>query len=200
MPDDPTTQDPAPAEPAPQPQHNDPVTGGTPEPDWKAQARKWEERAKVNSAAAKKLAELEASQQTEQQKAEARAAAAEARAAAAVESIAAARLEAALTGLVADPGAVVADLNVRKFLGEDGEPDAEKIAALKARYAAMAPQGPRAPAVNPAQGNGLPVKTLAEQIADAEGRRDETRGRRETAESMRLKSRQLLASQRQGPQ
>lgn len=39
------------------------------EPDWKAEARKWEQRAKENTAAAKKLAELEAAQATEQEKA-----------------------------------------------------------------------------------------------------------------------------------
>lgn len=50
-------------------------TGGKPEPDWKAEARKWETRAKENSAAAKKLAEIEEAKKTEEQKAtEARAA------------------------------------------------------------------------------------------------------------------------------
>src|SRR5690625_4339032 len=36
--------------------------------DWKAEARKWEQRAKENSAAAKRLAELEEAAKTEEQK------------------------------------------------------------------------------------------------------------------------------------
>lgn len=189
MADDPTT-----AEPAPEPQADpvsDPEPGAKPEPDWKAQARKWEERAKQNAGAAKKLSEIEAASMTAQEQAEARAAAAEARAAAAVESIATARLEAALTGLVPDPASVVDDLNVRKFLADDGQVDAEKVAALKARYQALAPQGPRAPAVNPAQGNGQPARSMAEIIADAEKTGN-------TKKSLRLKSQQLIQLRKQG--
>jgi hypothetical protein len=48
------------------------------EPDWKAEARKWEARAKENKGAAEKLADLEESQKTEAQKLADRAAAAEA--------------------------------------------------------------------------------------------------------------------------
>lgn len=46
--------------------------------DWKAEARKWEQRAKENKAAAKELEALKQSQMTEQQKAEKRAEQAEA--------------------------------------------------------------------------------------------------------------------------
>lgn len=45
--------------------------------DWKAEARKWEARAKENAPAARKLAELEESQKSEIQKAQERAEAAE---------------------------------------------------------------------------------------------------------------------------
>jgi hypothetical protein len=48
------------------------------EPDWKAEARKWEARAKENKSAAEKLAEFEESQKTEAQRLADRAAAAEA--------------------------------------------------------------------------------------------------------------------------
>lgn len=47
------------------------------ETDWKAEARKWEQRAKENSAAQKRLAELEEASKTELQKALERAEAAE---------------------------------------------------------------------------------------------------------------------------
>ncbi len=57
--------DPAPADPAKD------------ETDWKAEARKWEGRAKENSTAATKLAEIEEAQKTEQQKLEDRASKAE---------------------------------------------------------------------------------------------------------------------------
>lgn len=59
-----------PAEPAPA----DPAKDET---DWKAEARKWESRAKENSTAATKLAEIEEAQKTEQQKLEDRATKAE---------------------------------------------------------------------------------------------------------------------------
>ncbi len=49
------------------------------ETDWKSEARKWEERAKANKAAADKLAEFEESQKTEAQKAADRAAELEAK-------------------------------------------------------------------------------------------------------------------------
>ena len=66
----------------------EPVVPAVPEPpapaepakdttDWKAEARKWEERAKENKTAATKLAEIEEAQKTEQQKLEERAAKAE---------------------------------------------------------------------------------------------------------------------------
>ena len=47
--------------------------------DWKAEARKWEQRAKENKGAADELAKLKEASMTEQQKAEARAQAAEAK-------------------------------------------------------------------------------------------------------------------------
>ena len=53
------------------------------ETDWKAEARKWEDRAKENKSAADRLAEIEAANQTEAEKAAARLAQAEKDAAAA---------------------------------------------------------------------------------------------------------------------
>lgn len=48
--------------------------------DWKAESRKWEQRAKENSTAAKRLAQIEEAQKTAEQKAAEREAAAEQRA------------------------------------------------------------------------------------------------------------------------
>ena len=50
------------------------------ETDWKAESRKWEKRARENTAAANRLAEIEEQQKTAEQKAAEREAAAEARA------------------------------------------------------------------------------------------------------------------------
>lgn len=68
---------PAPADAAPAPAPEPPAQ----ETDWRAEARKWETRAKENKSAAEKLAELEESQKTEAQKLADRAAKAEAKAA-----------------------------------------------------------------------------------------------------------------------
>lgn len=52
--------------------------------------------------------------------------------------LAAAKIEAALTGVVVDPAAVVEDLNLAKYLGEDGSVDVEAVAALREKYVAIA--------------------------------------------------------------
>jgi len=64
-----------------QPATPEPVTPAQ-ETDWKAEARKWEERAKANKTAAEKLAEIEEATKTAEQKAAERLEAAEKRAAA----------------------------------------------------------------------------------------------------------------------
>lgn len=166
---------------------------GKPEPDWKAEARKWEQRAKTNSAAAKELEQIKAAQQTAEERAQAAARAAEARAANALRQIASAEIRAALTGIVPDPATVVEDLNLDRFLDtESGEVNANAVEALRAKYQQLAPPpGPRAPAPNPAQGSGgTPPPTLAQLIAEAESKTDRTPA--ETRALLRLKARQAL--------
>jgi molecular chaperone GrpE (heat shock protein) len=154
--------------------------------DWKAEARKWEHRAKANNDAAKRLEEIEAAQRTAEEKAQHAAAEAEKRANAALERVARAELKAALTGVVSDPGSVVEDLNVSKFINESGDVDNEAVNAFKARYEGMFPQASKVPAPNPAQGtSGNPPKTIGDQIAAAEKAGD-------VREALRLKSQQLL--------
>ena len=78
----------------PEPQDDPPEPGkGEDEPDWKAEARKWEKRAKQNSDAAARLQELEDAQKTEQEKLTEKLSATEKRAADA--ELRAARLEVA---------------------------------------------------------------------------------------------------------
>ena len=77
MPED--TQQPA-DEPKTEPEPaTKPTDAPAQETDWKAEARKWEERAKANKGAADRLAEIEEASKTEAQKAAERLAAAEAK-------------------------------------------------------------------------------------------------------------------------
>jgi hypothetical protein len=95
------------------------------ETDWKAQARKWEERAKENKAAAARLAELEEANKTAEQKANERLEAAERRAA---------ELEAKATKAeVAGAAGVPADLldGPASSSAEDLQAYAEKLIAFK---------------------------------------------------------------------
>lgn len=104
----------------------------------KARAREAEKAAKAASA---ELEKLRKSQMSDQEKAVAQArdeGRAEASSAAA-QRLAGAEIKAALAGVV-PPGelaGLVDDLNLSKYISEDGEPDADKIAALRARYAAL---------------------------------------------------------------
>lgn len=54
------------------------------------------------------------------------------------EQLAAARIEAALAGLVDDPAELVEDLNLRKYVTDEGDVDIEGVAALKSRYEKLA--------------------------------------------------------------
>jgi hypothetical protein len=155
-------------------------------------SRKWEGRAKANKAKADQLDQLTASQQSAEEKA----AAAAARADRLAGQFVTAELKAALTGIVPDAAAVVGTLNHALYVTADGEIDADKVAALQATYRALAvPSGPRAPAPNPAQGNGTRQLTLTEMVAELE--RKPGRSREEQRELGRLKARQL-AQIRQG--
>lgn len=70
----PPAGNPTPTDPPTTPPVTDPVTPPTAppppaqEPDWKVEARKWEQRAKENSDAAARLAEFEEAQKTQQQR------------------------------------------------------------------------------------------------------------------------------------
>ena len=78
--------------------------------------------------------------------------AAETRATTATQRIARAEVKAALTGLVDNPDAIVEDLNMSRFVDQDGEVDTAAVSALKAKYAAFA--GRRPPRPDPSQASG----------------------------------------------
>lgn len=127
--------------------------------DWKAKAREWEKRAKThqtearrNADAARRLAAIENEKKSAEERAQERERKAEARERTASERVAKADLRAALTGIVDDPDSIIEDLSIGRFLTDDGEPDEDAIASLKARYEALRPPTTRAPKPNPAQG------------------------------------------------
>lgn len=104
---------------------------------WKAQARKHEERAKANAAAAKELEKLREQSMTDQERA-----VEEARKAARSEALAevgSARVEDAVrvaaAGRPVDVDALLEGLDRSRFLNEDGQPDRDAIAAWVDRIA-----------------------------------------------------------------
>lgn len=105
----------------------------------RARAKEADKRAKAAEA---ELEKFRKSQMSDQEKAVAQArdeGKAEATSAAA-QRLAGAEIKAALATVVADAdkrAEIIDDLNLSRYIGEDGEPDVAKIAALRDRYAAL---------------------------------------------------------------
>ncbi len=132
----------APAPPAPE------APPAPQETDWKAEAEKWKTHArkheqlwKDSKPAVDELEKLKAAQMSDMEKAvqEAEARGRSDAAKTYGEKIAAAKLEAALTGVVPDPSAVVEDLNLSKYVTDTGDVNAEAVTALREKFAAIAP-------------------------------------------------------------
>lgn len=174
-PDPPAGGDTPPADPPADPP-TDPPADPPADPDpvaeaekWKALARKHENQAKANAAAAKRLAEMEKANQSDTEKAIADAEE-RGRKSATTETgqlIAAAEIKAALTGIVPDPAAIVEDLNLAKYVTDMGAADADAIAALRTKYAGFAAKTPPADLKQGDQGGGV-KKDLDAQIAEAQ--------------------------------
>jgi hypothetical protein len=160
-----TPQPPTPeAEPAATPPVPEPPQAPEPK-DWQAEAEKWkalsrenENKAKANSVAAKRLAEIEDQQKTETERLTDRLTKAEERAATAARAAVAARVEALAAGQFADPQDAVDALGT-DFLTEDGTVDPDAIRAAldallerKPHWAKAAGTGPRTPRPDPSQG------------------------------------------------
>ncbi|GIG63620.1 hypothetical protein Lfu02_79920 [Longispora fulva] len=157
---------PADTPPAPDPQvDDDPADGDDAAVDWQAEAGKWkklsrtnEQRAKDNAAAATRLAELEAAQQTDAERLTQRAADAEARAQAATARAVVAEVK-ALAGMFADPDDAVALLgSLDGYADAAGDIDTDAIGAdladLLVRKPHLAkPAGPRTPRPDPGVGS-----------------------------------------------
>ncbi|MER5213696.1 hypothetical protein ABT063_24770 [Streptomyces sp. NPDC002838] len=159
---------PAPPSP-PAPPASTPPAGGA-EPDWKAEARKWEQRAKDNKGAVDELEKLKAAQMTEQEKAVA-AAEKQGRTAALSEAapqIAQARLEAAAARAGVDLSEFAEYLDVGKFIDKDGAVDDKAIKAAVDKFAKLAPpKGPGRSGGDLGGGSGDQGPTLDQQIAQA---------------------------------
>ncbi|MDX3712740.1 hypothetical protein PV733_28135 [Streptomyces europaeiscabiei] len=118
-------------------------TGSGTEPDWKAESRKWESRAKENRDAAEELAALKATQMSDQEKAVAEAEK-RGRTAAAIEhgkELAAARFEAAATRAGVDLGEAAELIDTARFVDKEGKVDADTITAAVKKLSKLAPKG-----------------------------------------------------------
>lgn len=165
---------PPPAPPTPPtPPAAPPPTGGD-GTDWKAEARKWEDRAKANKGAADELEALKAAQMTEQEKA-VKAAKDEGRTAALAEAaphIAQARLEAAAARAGVDLSAFAEYIDVSKFIA-DGAVDDKAIKAAVDKFAKLAPaKGPGRSGGDMGGGSGHQQPTIEQQIAEAQSKGD----------------------------
>ena len=105
---------------------------------WKSLARQHEtERKKLE----KELEKVRRSQMSEHEKAVAEAEERGRQAATAdfATERAAARIEVALTGVVPDPASIVEDLNLARYVTNDGQVDAKAVKALVDKFAALSP-------------------------------------------------------------
>lgn len=129
---------------------------------WKAQARKHEDRAKANAAAAKELQQLREQTMTETERA-IEAARSEARAQVLAE-VGASRVDdavrLALAGRPVDPDALLEGLDRGRFLGDDGTPDRDGIAAWVDRIAPK-PDPQATTAVDLGQGTRPPAASVS---------------------------------------
>lgn len=189
MPDEPTSPPPEDPKPTDPPKPAEPTTPPAAKADgdeplgeagtkaleaMKARARDAEKEAKAAKAA---LEKLQRESLDEQQKAiaDARDEGKSEATKAAGERLAAAEIRAALTNLVPDPAGIVEDLNLGKYVGDDGEPDQDAIKALASKYAALGvnkkpsgvPGGPRGDAKAPSLDEAYAAAMAAGKTRDA---------------------------------
>jgi hypothetical protein len=192
----PTPEQPAEQQPPVQAEAETPAQEESAPTDWQAEARKWEKRAKENMARIKeaepKLAEwtrLKEESKSELERAQDAAVAAEGRIKSMLRDVAAAKVETALAGLPDElRSTLLEDINVDRFIKDDGSVDADAIAGLRTKYAAFAPASPAGMKQNPAQGRSAsPAPSIGDQIAQASAAGD-------FKTAIRLKAAQSLES------
>jgi hypothetical protein len=156
-----STETPAVVEPQGEPT-NTPTPTAPPAPaapaqetDWKAEARKWESRAKENSEATKRLAEIEEASKSEAQKLADRAAAAEAK----VAQFESEKQQREWVKQVAEATGVPAAA-LRGSTLEDIQAHADSLKSLISQEP-PAPRGPIVPSEGTTNGNGREVSQLS---------------------------------------
>jgi DNA repair exonuclease SbcCD ATPase subunit len=118
------------------------------------EAKNLRERLKALEPKAAEYARLEEASQTEAERAQAALSMAQDRAASLLQRAARSEVKAALAGVVDDPDAIVDDLNLARFVNDDGEIDSDAVNGLRAKYAkfgarrAPRPDGSQASAAN----------------------------------------------------
>lgn len=143
--------------------------------DWKAEARKWETRAKENKAAATANEQARRAAMTESERAIAEA---EERGKSAVRTEFGQRLvrseflaEAAKRNPTWDAAAVLEDLNLARYIGEDGEPDSKAIAAAVNRIVPGSTQETVPPSFDlGARKTATPGLSMSAELRKAAGR------------------------------
>lgn len=147
--------------------------------DWEAKyrdalqhSRKWEQRAKDNTS---ELEKLRQAQMTDQEKAVAEAES-RGRTAAASEygrQLAAARFEAAAATAGVQLGDAAGLIDTARFVGDDGQVDADAIQAAVTQLAAIAPKpGPGRSGADLSGGHGDQPPSVDKQIAEAQAKGD----------------------------
>ena len=160
-----------------------PAEGATDQPaasqdttDWKAEARKWEQRAKENKAAATEVEKARKAAMSESERA-----VAEAEERGRMSAVTAYGERLARTEFIAeaarrnpgfDAAAVLDDLNLGRYIGEDGEPDSKAITAAVGR---LVPEGSTGPTPPPSFDGGTrqaatPGASMTQLIRQAAGR------------------------------
>lgn len=148
------------------------------ETDWKAEARKWETRAKANSKAAEDLEKLKAASMSEQEKAvaQARKEGEQAALVTAGKRLAAAEFRAAVASKGLNLGEAAELIDTTRFVDDKGDVDEQAIKQAVAKLAkVLTPKGPPPSSggdFGGGNGGGAPAKTLAEQIREAESKGD----------------------------
>jgi len=149
--------------------------GGGDTTDWKAEARKWEQRAKDNKTAADDLAALKASQMSDQEKAVADAEK-KGRTSAAADyglKLAGAEFRAAVAAAHIDLGEAAELIDVARFVADDGEVNVAAIKSAVTKLSKLAPAGgPGRSGGDFGGGSGDQAASLDKQIEDATTKRD----------------------------
>ncbi len=91
--------------------------------------------------------------------------AAENRATTAMQRVARAEVKAALTGLVDDPDAIIDDLNLTRFVDDDGDVNEAAVSALRQKYASFQGRRPRPDLTQASGANGRTATSPASEFA-----------------------------------